>query len=96
MLTKDLINNIANQTQMTKKRTEELLDATTHVIIKSLMDGKSVQLQKLGVLEVKERKERTIVLPQRGERVTTPAKRQLYFRPMVSVKNDLKQLDSHD
>lgn len=96
MLTKDLINNMAGQTGMTKKRTEELLDATTHVILKSLMEGKTVQLQNLGVLEVKERKERTIILPKSGERVITPAKRQLSFRPMVSLKNDLKQLDSHE
>ncbi len=87
---------MAGQTGMTKKRTEELLDATTHVILKSLMEGKTVQLQNLGVLEVKERKERTIILPKSGERVTTPAKRQLSFRPMVSLKNDLKQLDSHE
>lgn len=96
MLTKDLITGIAGQTQMTKKRTEELLDATTHIIIKSLMEGKTIQLQNLGVLEVKERKERTIILPKTRERVTTSAKRQLAFRPMVSLKNDLKQIDNHD
>ena len=96
MLTKDLINNIAGQTQMTKKRTEEMLDATTHVILKSLMEGKTVQLQNLGALEIKERKQRTIILPNSGERVIAPAKKQLTFRPMVSLKNDLKQLDNHD
>lgn len=92
MLTKDLINNIALETQMTKKRTEELLDASVHVILSSLMAGKTVQLQNLGALEIKERNERIITLPKSGEKVTTPKKRQLNFRPMVSLKQDLKQL----
>lgn len=96
MLTKDLINNIAQQTQMTKKRTEELLDASVHVILSSLMEDKTVQLQNLGVLEIKERPERLITLPKSGQKVTSPKKRQLSFRPTVSLKQDLKQLNNHD
>ena len=55
MLTKDLITEIAAQTGMTKRRTEELLNATTNVVVENLLQGKSVQLQGLGALEIKEK-----------------------------------------
>ena len=42
MLTKDLITEIAAQTGMTKRRTEELLNATTNVVVENLLQGKSV------------------------------------------------------
>ncbi len=96
MLTKDLINNIAQQTQTTKKRTEELLDASIHVILSSLMEGKTVQLQNLGTMEIKERPERVITLPKSGQKVTSPRKRLLSFRPTVSLKQDMKQLNNNE
>ena len=53
MLTKDLISEIAAQTNMTKRRTEELLSATTSVLVENLLQGKAIQLQNLGTLEIK-------------------------------------------
>lgn len=86
MLTKDLITEIATQTGMTKRRTEELLDATTAIVVENLLQGKAVQLQNLGSLEVKEKGARTIVHPRTGERTIVPAKQQLILRPTAGVK----------
>jgi DNA-binding protein HU-beta len=89
MLTKDLISEIAAQSGLTKRRTEELLAATTSVVLQNLMSGKSVQLQNIGSLEVKEKNARVIVHPKTGERTTVPAKKQLVLRPAAAMKEIL-------
>jgi len=89
MLTKDLINRIAETTGLTKKRVEQLLSANNAILRETLMDGRAVQLQGLGMLEIKERKGRTIVHPRTGERTEIPSKNQLIFKPAVNLKNEL-------
>lgn len=75
---------------MSKRRTEELFAATVAVINENLMSGKSVQLQGLGQLEIREKKARQIVHPRTGERNIVPAKRQLCFKPAATLKEDIK------
>ena len=90
MLTKDLISEIATHTGWTKRRTEELLSATTSIVLESLLQGKSVQLMNIGSLEVKEKNARIIVHPKTGERNEVPAKKQLVLRPTATMKDILK------
>lgn len=90
MLTKDLINNIAGATGMTKRHVTELMSATNAVIIESLMSDKAVPLQGLGTLEVKQKNERVIVHPRTGERNIVPAKKQISFRPTANLKEEFK------
>ena len=92
MLTKDLIGLIAGASGLSKKDTEHLLTTTTAVVRENLMAGKTVQLQGLGALEIKERKERTIVHPRTGERTVSPSKNQLVFRPVDNLKEELKKI----
>lgn len=89
MLTKDLITEIAVQTGFTKRRVEELLNATTSVVLENLLQGKSVQLHNIGSLEVKEKSARAFVHPKTGERSVVPAKKQLILRPNVAMKEAL-------
>ena len=56
------------------------------------MAGKAIQLQGLGTLEIKERKERVIVHPRTGERTVSPGKNQLVFRPVDNLKDELKKI----
>jgi len=92
MLTKEFIGLIADATQLSKKKVEELLATTNAIVRENLMDGKSIQFQGLGALEIKERKERVIVHPRTGERSVAPAKNQLVFRPMMNMKDELKKI----
>lgn len=91
MLTKDLITEIATKTGLTKKRTEELLNATTSIVVENLLKGNAVQLQNLGTLEVKEKKERVMVHPKTGERKLVPSRKQLVLRPTTTVKEKLNK-----
>lgn len=92
MLTKDLIGLIAEATGMSKKDAEQLLSTTNAIVREKLMDGKAIQLQGLGVLEIKERQARTIVHPRTGERTVIPSKNQLVFRPVANMKDELKKV----
>ena len=92
MLTKELIGRIAEASGLSKKKAEQLLSTSNAILRESRMAGKAVQLQGLGTLEIKERKARVIVHPRTGERVMTPSKNQLVFRPVVNLKDELKNI----
>ena len=90
MLTKNLIGNISQQTGMTKKKSEELLNALNSVVTENLMRGHVVQLQGLGQLEIREKAARMIVHPRTGEKTLIPAKKQLCFKASTNVKEVIK------
>ena len=92
MLTKEFIGLMAQASGLTKKKVEELLTTTNAIVRENLMEGKSIQFQGLGALEIKERKERVIVHPRTGERSVSPSKNQLVFRPMANMKDELKKI----
>ena len=92
MLTKELIGRIADATGQSKKQVELLLTTSNAILRENLMAGKAVQLQGLGTLEVKQKNERVIVMPNSGERITVPTKNQLVFRPADNIKDELKNI----
>ena len=92
MLTKEFIGKIADASGLSKKDVEHMLSTTNAIIRESLMAGKTIQLQGLGAMEIKERKARTIVHPKTGERNIVPSKNQLVFRPVANLKDELKKI----
>ena len=92
MLTKEFIGSIATATGLSKTKVEQLMTTNNAILRETLMAGKAVQLQGLGTLEVKEKKERAIVHPRTGERKIIPSKKQLVFRPVVNLKDELKNI----
>ena len=55
------------------------------------MSDKAVSLHGLGTLEVKQKNERVIVHPVTGARNTVPAKKQISFRPLATLKEEFKK-----
>ena len=92
MLTKEFLGLVADKSGLSKKETEQLMTTMNAIIRESLMDGKSVQMQGLGALEVKERQARMIVHPRTGERSVVPTKNQLVFRPAGTIKDEFKKI----
>lgn len=92
MLTKELTGLIAGASGLSKKDAEQLMSTMTAILRENLMAGKSIQMQGLGVLEIKERKARTFVNPQTGESTVVPAKNQLVFKPAGNMKDELKKI----
>ena len=58
MLTKEFLGLVAAKAELSKKETEQLLTTMNAIIRENLIDGKSVQMQGLGALEIKERQAR--------------------------------------
>ncbi|MBR1427249.1 MAG: HU family DNA-binding protein [Paludibacteraceae bacterium] len=89
MLTKELIPAIAEASGLTRRRTEELLSATVSTIHDCLRNGQTIQLQKLGSLELRQSKERALLHPKTGERTVSKSHTQLVFKPANSLKEEL-------
>lgn len=92
MLTKELVGLTAEASGLNKKEVEHLLTTMNAIVRENLMAGKAIQLQGLGVLEIKERKARMIVHPRTGERSIVPSRNQLVFRPVANMKDELKKI----
>ena len=92
MLTKDFIGLVASASGLSKKKVELLLNTSNAIIRENLMASKAIQLQGLGTLELKEKNERVIVHPRTGERTVVPRKNQLVFRPVSTIKDELKKI----
>lgn len=90
MTTKELIDNVAQHTSMTKTHTTELFDMTIAILQKELLNGTSVQFPNFGTIEMKRKNARVIVHPSTGEPTAVPEKMQLTFKAHPTIKDTLK------
>lgn len=91
MTTKDMIAAIAEKIGLTKRDTERLMSATLDEVTMQVLAGQVVALQNVGTLEIKKRAERITVHPKTGERIITPEKLTLSFKPTDRLKDALKK-----
>lgn len=85
----DLIEQVAAQTQMTKKDTGNVVDAVFERITQSLASGEKVQIIGFGTFEVRDRSERMGRNPQTGEEMKIPAKRVPAFKAGKQLKDSV-------
>lgn len=76
-----LVEEVATEVGLTKKDTNNVVDAITQAITNSLARGEKVALVGFGTFQVQGRKARQGVNPQTGARITIPAKDVPKFRP---------------
>ena len=84
----DLVDDVANAAELTKKDAERLVEIVFDTIIKSLNKGEKIELRGFGSFRVRGRGARRGRNPKTGEPVSIPAKRIPYFK----AGKDLKQL----
>ncbi|SDJ02120.1 MULTISPECIES: HU family DNA-binding protein [Alteribacillus] len=82
----DLINQVAEQSGLSKKDTEAAVNATLENIEKSLKSGEKVQLIGFGNFEIRERAAREGRNPQTGETIKIPASKVPAFKPGKQLK----------
>ena len=70
----ELVEEVANQTGLTKKGSREAVDAVTSVITDCLARGEKVTLVGFGSFKVRKRKSRRGRNPQTGREIQIPAK----------------------
>jgi len=84
----DLVDDVANAAELTKKDAERLVEIVFDTIIQSLNKGEKIELRGFGSFRVRGRGARRGRNPKTGEPVSIPAKRIPYFK----AGKDLKQL----
>jgi DNA-binding protein HU-beta len=82
----EMLKQLATSTGLKKKEIENVLEAQTKLLYKTLKRDKKFKLQGLGIFAVKNRKARLARNPQTGAIVKVPAKTVVKFR----VGKDLK------
>lgn len=87
---KDLVDKIAESTELTKKDVEKVINALTASIIEGVKDEKKVQLNGFGTFEPRERAARVGHSPRTKEEIQIPATRTVGFKVSSTFKDALK------
>jgi len=86
----ELVEEVAGRVGLTKKETNNVVDAITSAITDSLAREERVTLVGFGTFQVMERKSRKGVNPQTREAINIPAKKVPKFRPGKGLKEKVK------
>jgi len=82
----DLVEQVANEAEMTKKDAEQLVEIIFDSIIGALNNGEKIELRGFGSFRVRQRDARKGRNPKTGTAVNIPAKRVAYFKPGKELK----------
>ncbi|KGP73006.1 DNA-binding protein [Pontibacillus yanchengensis Y32] len=86
----DLINAVAEKSDLSKKDATQAVDAVFESISDSLQNGDKVQLIGFGNFEVRERAARKGRNPQTGEEIEISASKVPAFKPGKALKDAVK------
>jgi integration host factor subunit beta len=88
----ELVEDVAEAAELTKKDAERLVEIVFESIIETLNQGEKIELRGFGSFRVRERGARRGRNPKTGDPVSIPAKRVPYFKP----GKELKELINED
>jgi DNA-binding protein HU-beta len=86
----DLVNAVAEKSELSKKDSAKVVDAVFETIEKALASGDSVSLIGFGNFEVRERAARKGRNPQTGEEIEIAASKTPAFKPGKGLKDAVK------
>lgn len=86
----ELINAVAEATELSKKDAGKAVDAVFDTILNALKNGEKVQLIGFGNFEVRHRAARKGRNPQTGEEIEIPASKVPAFKPGKALKEAVK------
>ncbi len=87
----DLINKVAEATQMTKKDASKSVEAVLESIAGALRSGDKVQLIGFGNFEVKDKPERKGRNPRTGEEMIIPARKSVSFKAGKQLREEVNK-----
>ncbi len=82
----ELVDEVANVVQLTKKQAETIVNIVFDSIVDSLRNGQKIELRGFGSFRLRNRKSRTGRNPKTGEKVEVPSKKIPYFKPGKELK----------
>jgi integration host factor subunit beta len=80
MIKKDVVNEIAQQTGLNRSITEDIINKFLTILLRSLKEGKRVELRGFGVFNVKKVKGKKGRNPKTGEEVFIPERNKVIFK----------------
>ena len=83
----ELIAKIAEEKDITKKRSEEIVNTIIDTIEESLLAGEKVQITGFGTFEIKDRAPRKGRNPKTNEEILIEAYRKPVFKPSENLKD---------
>ncbi|MBR2528434.1 MAG: HU family DNA-binding protein [Blautia sp.] len=83
----ELVAAMVDETKLSKKDVEAVLNSFINVVTKELKDGEKIQLIGFGTFEVAERAARTGMNPQTKEAIEIPASKAPRFKPGKALKD---------
>lgn len=86
----ELVEEVAGKVGLTKKETNNAVDAITSAITDSLVRNERVTLVGFGTFEVRRRRARKGVNPQTRKTIQIPAKKVPKFRPGKGLRERVK------
>jgi DNA-binding protein HU-beta len=86
----DLINKVAEASELSKKDATKAVDAVFDAISEALQNGEKVQLVGFGNFEVRERAARKGRNPQTGEEIEIPASKVPAFKPGKALRDGIQ------
>jgi len=86
----ELVEEVADQTGLTRKTSREAVDAVISAITDSLIRQEKVTLVGFGTFQVRERKARKGVNPQTRKTIQIPVKNVPKFRPGRGLRETVK------
>lgn len=89
----DLINAIAEKSELSKKDSEKALNATLEAVTEALAGGDKVQLTGFGTFEVRDKKAKKAVNPQnpKGPKIDVPARKAPAFKAGKVLKDTVNK-----
>lgn len=87
----DLVNTMAEETNLSKKDVESVLNSFVNVVSTALENKDKVQLVGFGTFETRERAARTGKNPQTGEALNIPASIAPAFKPGKALKEKVNK-----
>ncbi|GAX89713.1 HU family DNA-binding protein [Effusibacillus lacus] len=86
----DLVNSVAEKSELTKKDAARAVDAVFESIMEALVRGDKVQLIGFGNFETRERAARKGRNPQTGEEIEIAASKVPAFKPGKALRDAIK------
>lgn len=96
MNNKELQSAIASKMGVTKQEAELLLKSLTSAMVTELSEGKTINIQGFGHIEVRKKAERISVNPSTQERKMVPEKLALAFKPSAILKEKIKDIQGNE
>lgn len=85
----DLVDSVANKTEIPKEKAEEIVNSLFDDIIAALKNGEKVNISGFGTFSVSHRKARTGRNPKTGETIQIASSRAAKFKAGKTLKESL-------